>query len=217
MAAAALALSGAAGASFYDSEFDPPYFLGGAVFEVGDGCLASNGEHLANSGGCSPVNIQASPTPFVNLDDSAGHTATLDFTGFTDDFDDMLKVAVIDGKFAGIRTDPIGGFLAAGPSASFFPGYFFLRFDYVPTYSEGEFLSDAAHSLGADDGGELVSVKNLVQLIHCDIDDTSSRTCQVRDTSRSSTFELIPEPGTLALILGGLGAGWWTRRRKTNA
>ena len=129
----------------------------------------------------------------------------------------MVKVAVIDGKFAGIRTAPIGGFLAAGPYASFFPGYFFLRFDYVPTYSDGEFLSAAVHSFASDDGGDLVSVKNLVQLINCTIDDTSSRTCQVRDTSRSSTFALIPEPGTLALILGGLGAGWWTRRRKTDA
>jgi hypothetical protein len=214
-AAATLALSGAAGAAFYGSDFDPPYFLGGAVFEVSDACLATNGEIAANSGSCTPVNMQASPLPFVDLNDGT-HTATLNFAGFADDFDDMVKLAVIDGKFAGIKTDPIGGFLSTGSFASFFPGYFFLRFDYVPTFSGGDDLDIGSLALASSDS-TLVSVKNFVELINCPINDPSSRLCEVRDTSRTSTFALIPEPGSLALILGGLGAGWWTRRRKTAA
>ncbi len=210
-----MALSGAASASFYDSSFDPPYFLGGAVFEIDDSCLASNGEQSANSGGCSPVSMQASPSPFVNLDDSLGHTATLNFAGFTTDFDDMETVAVIGNKFAGIRTDTIGGFLAAGAQASFFPGYFFLKFDYIATFSGDDLGIESLHLSSTD--GTLVSVKNFVQLINCPIDNPLAERCTIVDTSRTSTFERIPEPGTLALILGGLGAGWWTRRRKSVA
>ncbi len=216
VAAAAFALSGAASASFYDSSFDPPFFNGTAVFEIADGCLATNGENAANSGSCSPVSMQAVPSPIVNLDDSSGHTATLNFTGFVDDFDDMDLVAVISGKFAGIRTEAIGGFPAAGPDASFFPGFFFLRFDYIPTFSDGELLSDTLPTLSSD-GGELVSVKNFVQIINCRENNPSAEDCVIKDTSRNVTFTLIPEPGSLALILGGLGAGWWTRRRKTHA
>lgn len=31
------------------------------------------------------------------------------------------------------------------------------------------------------------------------------------------TFSRVPEPGTLGLLLGALGAGWWVRRRKDAA
>jgi hypothetical protein len=41
-------------------------------------------------------------------------------------------------------------------------------------------------------------------------------TVTVFDDARYSLTK-VPEPGTLALILGGLGAGWLTRRRKVAA
>jgi hypothetical protein len=36
-------------------------------------------------------------------------------------------------------------------------------------------------------------------------------------TAFNVTFTRVPEPGTLGLLLGGVGAAWWARRRKAAA
>ena len=203
-AAAAVTFAGAAHASLYDEDYDPFLFSGGARFQVGDNCVAHNGEFAANSIGCSPVDMEASPLPFVTVNDGT-HTSALNFGGFTGDSVDMVQVAVIGLQFVGIDTNPIGGFTAV--DATDFPGFFFLQFGYVPTYS-GNFASIEA--------ANLVSVANFVQIYHCS-SDVFSEGCILQGTANRVTITRVPEPGTLALILGGLGAGWFARRKKATA
>ena len=113
--AAVVIIADPARAGLYSGDFDPLIFNGTATFQIGDGCLSQNGIHIANFGGCSPVDMEALPAPVVNVVNGS-NTSTLNFSGFTTDSSDMLAVAVIDGKFVGIDTLPIGGFRAQDTS-----------------------------------------------------------------------------------------------------
>ena len=212
-AAAVVTFGGTAHASFYDSDFDPFFFSGTARFQVADNCLSSNGEHFANVVGCSPVDMEASPTPTIFLDDGLGHTTTLNFTGFTTDSADMVKLAVIGNTFVGIDTNKIGGFAAVNPT--FFPGFYFFQFQYVPHYSSSFLTTDSPIAFGSL--GTLISVDNSVLLFGCALNNSSDPSCTLKDTAFNVTFTRVaaaPEPGTLGLLLGAVGAGWWARRRK---
>lgn len=211
--AAAAIVADPAHAALYDGDFDPLVFNGTATFQIGDGCLSQNGIRSANFGGCTPVDMEAVPSPVVNVV-SGSNTSTLNFSGFTTDSSDMLAVAVINGKFAGIDTLPIGGFRAQ--NTSLFPDYYFLEFMFVPTFSSGN--EDNIEAQGSDNNywnhPYLSSVQNSVLLFDCRTDYFSTNACSLADTATRVTFAKIPEPGSLALIVGGLGVGWWTRRRK---
>jgi hypothetical protein len=226
LAAAAVAIiAGPAHAGFYDSEFDPIIFNGLATFQIGNDCLSQNGVHRANSnllGPCHSVDMEAIPAPLVELHNGS-NTSTLDFSLFSTDISDMQFVAVIDGKFAGITTLPIGSFRAV--NTGLFPDYYFLEFLFVPTFSGGSDDNYRASS-SEDSWGQsyLSSVQNSVLLFDCPKDGFAllgNNKCSLADTATNVHFTLeaalVPEPGTLALILGGLGVGWMARRRKAAA
>jgi hypothetical protein len=213
---AAVMVAEPAHAALYDGDFDPLIFNGTATFQIGDGCLAHDGIRIANFGGCTPVDIEALPSPVVNVVNGS-NTSTLNFSGFTTDSSDMLAVAVIDGQFAGIDTLPIGGFRAQ--NTSLFPDYYFLEFLFTPTFSSGNSNIETQNSDNDYwNHPYLSSVQNSVLLFDCPTDYFSlhgSHSCSLADTATRVTFAQIPEPGSLALIAGALGVGWWTRRRKS--
>jgi hypothetical protein len=214
--AAAAIIADPAHAALYDGDFDPLIFNGTATFQIGDGCLAHNGIRIANFGGCTPVDMEAFPSPVVNVVNGS-NTSTLNFSGFTTDSSDMLAVAVIDGQFAGIDTLPIGGFRAQ--DTSLFPDYYFLEFLFTPTFSSGNNNIEIQNSDNNDwNHPYLSSVQNSVLLFDCPTDYFSihgSHSCSLADTATRVTFAKIPEPGSLALLVGALGVGWWTRRRQS--
>ncbi len=214
--AAVVIIADPARAGLYSGDFDPLIFNGTATFQIGDGCLSQNGIHIANFGGCSPVDMEALPAPVVNVVNGS-NTSTLNFSGFTTDSSDMLAVAVIDGKFVGIDTLPIGGFRAQ--DTSLFPDYYFLEFLFTPTFSSGNNNIETQNSDNSYwNHPDLSAVQNSVLLFDCPTDYFSlhgSHSCSLADTATRVTFAQIPEPGSLALIAGGLGVGWWTRRRKS--
>jgi hypothetical protein len=214
---AAVMVAEPAHAILYSGDFDPLIFNGTATFQIGDGCLAHNGIRIANFGGCTPVDMEALPSPVVNVVNGS-NTSTLNFSGFTTDSSDMLAVAVIGGKFAGIDTLPIGGFRAQ--NTALFPDYYFLEFLFVPTFSSGHDNNIETQNSDNDDWSRsyLSSVQNSVLLFDCPTDYFSihgSNSCSLADTATRVTFTKIPEPGSLALMVGALGMGWWTRRRQS--
>jgi hypothetical protein len=214
-AAAAATFGSAAHAAFYGSDFDPIHFFGSAQFFLTTAC-ETNGVHIQGVGGCT-FDLLAGPS--VTLVDGT-HTSALDFgsnPGKLPDFTDMLFLAYLNGNLAGVTTGFIGGFNAVDQVN--FPGLWWLQFVAIPHFSSS---SDTLNNLGQHDHSfTLTSVDNSVLLFHdCPTytiwDHTIAR-CgngQLADTAISVRFERVPEPGTLCLILGGLGAGWFARRRK---
>jgi hypothetical protein len=209
--AVAAAFGGVAHAGFYGDNFDPPFFSGGVTFEIGDNCKSiGNGVQTANTAFCNPVRLVATPAPVVTLNDGT-HTSTLVFDGVPN-LADMTDVAVIGGQVVGIDTNFLGGFQAA--NTTYFPDWYFIQFGFIPTYrfTEGVDRDSEWFDGFADDGKTLVSVVNTVTLLDCPHNYLSS-TC-TSYAATTVTFAPVPEPGTLGLILGGLGVAWWGRRRK---
>jgi hypothetical protein len=225
MLAAAIAFSmpGLASAKFYGGNFDPPTFNGFAWFQIGDDCLTHNGLNIANLNlsplySCTNVAMQGTgsgfPLPVVTLTNPAnplGHkTTTLDFTSFATDSTDMLLVYVLDHEFAGLQTGYIGGFVDNDPTY-FGSAKWWVQFVATPTFNSDH---------------QLTSVTNTVKLFYdCPIErgllgrrfadcDDIAPVDVATDVHFAPLAALVPEPGSLSLILGGLGIGWLSRRRK---
>lgn len=213
-----------ANARFVSSGFDPLFFAGTAVFHVDDNCVANDGVHFANVGNCTGVELMGTDSPFglptVQLAPPTG--PFLDFSNFGGSTA-MISVAVIDGAVVGINTLPIGFFQAQSPNQGY-SDFYYIEFVSVPKFAYPESNFDAlstdsswSHSYNAP---ELISVTNTVYLFDCPTEYFAlfgRSKCSVADPATSVTFAQIPEPGTLALLLGGVGAGWLARRRKHGA
>lgn len=183
-------------AGLWSAQYDPPEYIGTGTFDVPDICLSSDGVHLQSDFvGCAIQIVgNVSTTPPV-------------------DFAPILPVAlcpfctfdVFGGDFVGVNTGVIGPY-NVGDST--------FWFEFVAT-------------------GELPGVSNVVNFYDdCSIDidgPTSVDRASARVSPELScsppafsategvVFARVPEPGSLVLMLGALGAGWWVRRRKTAA
>jgi len=236
LAAAALTtFGGAAHAGFYGSDFDPVAFLGTAQFFLTPGC-ESDGVHIQGVGGCT-FDLLAGPSVTLNQLDPSNPlhilaSTTLNFgsnPGKLPDSNDMLFLAYLNGDLAGVTTLAIGGFSANNPSNNpAFDGLWYLRFLAIPHFSSDDdderllsTQSNDSNWSGYDN--VLTSVDNSVLLYHnCPIihDHAVCTNGQLADTATNVSFApipAIPEPGTLGLLLGSLGAGWLARRRKVAA
>jgi len=186
-AAVAAALGGfgtAAQATFYGGDFDP--FTGTFSLNVSDVC---------NSDGCT---IDLLPGMFINSTvfgcclTSPGQSGI--GTPFTAVFDEGTHALV--------------AFDSALIPLSFIDEVFVDRvFTNVPTSCDttsGALSLRFTSTFGTDMNNESGYLAQLV---------CANNPQTVLD---DATYQLarVPEPGTLALILGGIGAGWLTRRRK---
>ena len=210
------AIAGLAHAGIYGSDFDPVHFSGSAAFFLTTAC-ETNGVHFQGVGGCT---FDLLSGPSVTLNDGT-HSSALNFgsnPGKLPDFTDMMFLGYLNGNLAGVQTGFIGGFSAVDQVD--FPGLWWLQFVAVPHFSSD---SNALANWHEDDD-TLTSVSNSVLLFHdcptVTIRDQTVANCssgQLADTAVTVSFARIPEPGSLCLILGGLGAGWFARRRKATA
>jgi hypothetical protein len=185
-AVAALLLGSPAQAKTWVATYDPPAYVGTGTFEVDDACLANDGEYTQFFGCTIQITGNVSTSPGV-------------------DFAAILPVnlcascsfAVIGGKFAGVDTGIIGVLPA--------PLNVGWEFEFLYTNAIYE-------------GDTLVSVDNIVNLYHCTKID--SYVCDEFPSYSAPSdngfvrFAAVPEPGSLGLILGAMGAGWLARRRK---
>ncbi len=114
------------------------------------------------------------------------------------DFASILPVAlcpsctfdVFGGAFVGINTGVIGP-LDVGANT--------FWFEFVAT-------------------GDASNVNNVVNFYdHCSFDGKYFCGDPTYSATDGVVFSRVPEPGSLVLMLGALGAGWWVRRRKTAA
>jgi len=192
-AAACLFVGGAAqGGVVFRGSFDPIDFMGIAEFDVDPGCIQANGYSLVPSCG-SVVILSASVTDLPPPTDT--DSITFAPPPFTSSVNGLLWSG---GNLIGVDSDIIG---TGTPSTG-------LWFDPLKEYGL-EFVS-----------GFLTQGSPVVNLWWCK-DGCGFTALLPEGTALDVTFvrvtDSVPEPASLGLVLGALGAGWLARRRKAKA
>ena len=189
-------------AAAYTSGWDPVTSNGTALLTVGDNCLTQDGFFEVNGfsdSGCTVSLVSAT----VNLVDGLAGTASFTLGA---DTEDIWGIDVAGGVLVGLDTLPIGpGVVSENPDGNL-DGFWWIQW------------WDGVNSL--DDGnGPFTNTVSLEFTEPCDTDSGNPSGCTtVVSTATTVTFtQTTPEPGSLGLLLGALGAGWWARRRKDAA
>jgi hypothetical protein len=203
-AVALFVLSATANAGAIGGKWDPPFFTGIAEFFVPDPpspCLSGSGAENVN--GANPCTGVVLLSVSADRGDGAGNTGHLSFDGPPD-------TANINQIFLQPSAHPpVQGINMSAP--------FELNCEDV----SGDFCDDLAWFFQFTFTSDFPSVSNSVRLFSCSDVDFETGGCddeggfKTEATSRDVTF--TPEPGTLALIIGALGAAWGARRRKRRA
>jgi hypothetical protein len=189
-ATAVLLLAGPVHAGLWGSDYDPPAFIGSAVFDVPTPCLSGvpDGEYAPGAfAGCSPIRVVSNiaTTPAINFSSILPSSA-------------IFSYDVIGGQFVGVDTGSIG-FATVGTDRYWFE---FVS-NFIPGVG-GEFPSPP-------------SVTNVVNLYR-NCSTVEGLACgDPVNVATTVTFAAVPEPASLGLMLGAFGAGWLARRRKVAA
>ena len=194
LAAGAIVIFAApASAVHYTSGFEPLSFFGTGLFQFDDSCLTANGGNGTYTGAQCNVSLLSVTASLNNTDPPVG-TGQLDFAPVLPDSGDIIDIIISNGTLVGVNTDPIG-FVFPSPCTGDVCG--------TPWWIEWDSFSDPVNQVllftGSCDGEECF--RNELP---------SGSTFNV-------TFNRVPEPGTLGLIIGGVGAAWVARRRKRAA
>ena len=195
--AAAFTVAGGANAGgvIVKAHYDPPAFIGDATFDVDSSCLSGvlDGEYF------NPPFASCTIAMTGNLVTAPLSIAPIDF-GPVLPSSDISSFVVIGGQLVGVNTDLIGIVAQAGK---------FYAFDFESIFSFG---------LQFCDGDCVPFVTNFVHLYDdCSFNTDQTLICgDVKFLADEVTF-FTPEPGSIGLILGALGAGWLARRRKVAA
>jgi hypothetical protein len=197
----ALATAAAAGfaipanAVVYSSGFDPLSFSGTGLFQFDDGCETANGGFGTYTQAQCNVILQSASVDMVDTDslNNTIGTGHLSFGSSTDiafiHISGGLLVGVDSGLFGEAFTDACTGTLCNGA-----PWWIQWENDFVP---DPVFLFTGSCPEGC--------------LPNTSPSATAFNVTFIRQTNGA------PEPGTLGLILGGVGAAWWARLRKAAA
>jgi hypothetical protein len=191
LTAAVVTLAAPAYAAVWSSDYDPVgeiTFSGRAFFQFDDACLATDGFY--SGAFCHTVFLSAT----ADISDTSPATGHLDFASVLPNTADVGDIVIVNHALAGVDTGVIG---------FVFPGT--CTGDLCSTPWWIQFVS---------------GFEDPVLLFTGPCPDGPS-TCHPNDTPQgiapNVTFARVPEPGSLALILGAVGAGWLARRRKSAA
>lgn len=192
--------------AIYSGRFDPagdgvdfPGFTGAALFTIDDSCIAmGEGYHfIGGSGGCGDSFMTSATVNLFDPSDGGPFAVPPDTGNRVDSFGlsghfDLIGVLINgSGQVSGVDTDIMGPAFGAGYSPHWSSSTpFWLQFQsgcLGDNPDEGCFFSDPAYIYMGEN--------------------------QVQSKPASVTFQAVPEPGTLALVLGAVGLGWLVRRR----
>jgi hypothetical protein len=195
-AAAALPVADS-GAVVYSSVFDPPDFHGVATFDVADVCLSSDGVKTNNVGGCTITWL----TAMVTFPDAP---TTFDYAHLLPNSSSSLisEILVEGGELTGVRSSLLGPAHVSG-FGSPFDGPWWIQYDF----EDPEVIGDSIGPMTAGFGFVYLFGGNCDGEV-CFPNPNDKGVATVENFTR-----LVPEPGTLALVLAALAGGWWTRRR----
>lgn len=208
---AVAALLAAAGppvrAGTWSGSFDPIGFSGTDLINIGGSNCLPGASDLTNpvnffyvngfsfgANNCTAALLNAT----VNLTDlPASDTAQLTFSSSAANAGIWGADIGPDGTLLGVDSFPIGPATTSNPH---FPGSWFIQLNA----NDGQFPPET------EQGGD-GPTSNTVTLFNVNCPNGNC------GTSDPYTFKSVPEPGSLGLLLGALGAGWLGRRRKAAA
>lgn len=219
-----------ADAKFYGGGFDPLDFNGYAVFSLNSAC-ETDGIHFQGVGGCL-FNLAAL---YVTLDNGATSSDLVVQSNppaglgtpnsKLPDYFDMWSLYYQGGNLAWVDTGFIGGFSAADTAD--FPGKWWVQFVAAPSGGTSTVNLDTNVFLYNNPTSRSTNCTQALTIpyVHtywdCDGDPATPAPAGVDGFREVATLDrpvaAVPEPGTLALLLGGAGAGWVARRRKQAA
>ncbi len=234
LATACLVAASTAQAAYYSSRWDPPSLVVNAVIEA-DGC-GSSGFVWANQGGCTASlysviatlnnvdGVDLTPPSYIDFIAPAGFYGPGSPAVTDANADDVIWGLYFGpAGLAGVLWNPFAtlGQRAEAPDLagegpwklSFLNDSWQLYLNpWASGYSYGStaLLWDCAHrrcSELEDTASLQFQTIGATELYYAPLGDSPPRLA--RDGSP------IPEPGSLALLAGALGAGWVTRRRRT--
>ena len=210
LAAASVTIGGGpAQAKTVPVTYDPSVFIGVGTFLVPDApspCLGLGiGFHFVNPGteGCSNVTLESAS---LSTHDNNGGTANLSLaspstlvTGMVlDPGGSVVHVVGMDTEQIPLQVDSCGGDLCGSTWA--------IQWESgLQPQEESAALAYAVEW----DGNPLDGLTNQVLLFQTSCDGTCTTT-----QSAATNVVFAPEPDSLGLLLGALGAGWLVRRRK---
>lgn len=221
VASVALGLSGGAFAAFWGGTFDPPQLHGAHVFET-NGCNTI-GQNINGQGGCSAdlFNLTAfldNPSHPLNI----GSVLTLPDVA---DVNDVWMTQVGNQlQLIGVDTNVLGGATGfTAPGGAPYTGPWWLQYQYfpngVPCTITGTCTGPGALT---NIQPNILSPGQVVFLFPCP--NTRINQCTFSDAATVVTFTgpfatppSIPEPGTIALLLAGIGGAVATRRKRAKA
>jgi hypothetical protein len=210
--------------------WDPPFggslngdlaWFGQAEFTLDDSCLTN-----ANPGsGSVPIYDAACPMALTSatvtlyhesvgynpLNPSTFQTAFFGFTNLNGPGVDKMAVANVNGlnSVVGIQTRPYE-FLASLPNGLFAPNGYLWMWWTMPNGIDP--VMGSTSNLCIDGFWQGPCNQNDPQYDSNPAPIALLTTCY--DDGRCTVISSVPEPGTLGLALGALGAGWVARRRK---
>lgn len=221
----------------FDPEDDNYKWFGKHVFAVDDACLVGDGWKKVNTAygydGCGPASLVGGDLTVVN---KGGNTNPDDDVSKTLQFADFAfipsrsvwGVNIVGGQLVGVDTFSIGDFLFDSPGETH-AGTWRLEWSSgrgsrnclyfgigcpppppaaVPNGAGllGLFGAPVASSMSSPDTST-VTLRNFLP-------DGLNQVLNNLGPSTVVSFQPIPEPTTVTLVLAALGAGWLTRRRK---
>jgi hypothetical protein len=210
-----IATVGSAHAAVYRGTWDPPYgaifpdlgWRGSADFEIDDDCLLLSGL-VANANACSGGTMRVLQATLVFYDIADAAMTPLETFSFGADSVVVNGMVVGAGEVTGVNT---GYFAPVRPGDGVGPGS-----QLIAGGGAYEF-----HLLFDGSVAELVYSSPVGLSPNCAFSrrPRAGQDCGLAESSPVVTYRRadlsVPEPGTLALGLAALGAGWMVRRRRS--